>query len=56
MLLRFGYLYTFFYVLFLFFQKAENNRLKKNPVGQNFVTYFFVFAQNMVGWARRPTN
>ena len=50
MLLCFGYLYTFCYVLFLFFfQKAENNRLKKNSVGQNFVTYFFVFAQNMVG-------
>ena len=42
--LSFGYLYKFvmFYFLF-FFQKAENNRLRKNPVGQNFVTLVFCF-------------
>ena len=36
MLLDFGYLYVC-YVLFLFLQKEENNRLKKKSVGQNFV-------------------
>ena len=40
MLLSFDYLYEFvmFYLFsFLFFQKAENNRLKKKPVGKNIV-------------------
>ena len=38
MLLSFGYLYKFvMFYFFFFFQKAENNRLRKNPVGQNFV-------------------
>ena len=41
MLLGFGYLCKF--VMFsYFFQKAENNRLKK-AVGQNFVILFFCF-------------
>ena len=40
MLLGFGCLYVCY---FLFLQKAENNRLKKNPVGQNFVIIFFFF-------------
>ena len=52
MLLRCGYLYKFvmfflfvcLFVLLLFFQKAENNRLKKKPVDQNFVILFFIFA------------
>ena len=39
MLLGFGYLYTFV----AFFQKAENNRLKKKQVGLNFVILFFCF-------------
>ena len=40
--LGFGCFYKFamFYFLLFFFQKAENNRLKK-PVGQNFVILFF---------------
>ena len=41
MLLGFGYLYKFVTFYFLsFFQKTENNRLKKT-LGQNFVTLFF---------------
>ena len=43
MLLRFGYLYKFVMFCFFFFQKAENNRLKKLTVGQNFVILFFCF-------------
>ena len=42
MLLGFGYLYKFVIFYFLFFSKAENNRLKKKPVGQNFVILFLV--------------
>ena len=45
MLLGFGYLYNFvMFYFFLFFQKAENNRFKKIPVGQNFVILFLDFA------------
>ena len=29
---------------FLFFQKTGNNRLKKKPVGQNFVIFFCFLA------------
>ena len=47
-------MFVMFYLFFL--QKAENNRFKKKPVGQNFVILFFVFAQSRVGRARRPTN
>ena len=43
MLLGFGYLYDC-YVLFLFFQKAEIKRFKKNPFGENYEILFFVFA------------
>ena len=39
----FGYLYVC-YVFFL--QKAENDRLKKKPVGQNFEILFFSFCLN----------
>ena len=42
MLLGFGYLYKFVIFYFLFFSKAENNRLNKKPVGQNFVILFLV--------------
>ena len=42
MLLGFGYLYKFVIFYFLFFSKVENNRLKKKPVGQNFVILFLV--------------
>ena len=42
MLLGLGYLYVY-YVLFLFLKKLENNRLKRSPVGQNFVILFFCF-------------
>ena len=44
MLPGFGYLYKFvmFYYIY-FFQKAENNRLKKKSVRQNFVILFFLF-------------
>ena len=31
------------YFISYFFQKAENNRLKKKPVGQNFVILFLFF-------------
>ena len=40
MLLGFGYLYKFIFYYYYFFQKAENSRLKKKPVGQNFVIFF----------------
>ena len=42
MVLGFGYLYVCYVYLF-FLQKAENNRFKKKPVGQNFVISFFCF-------------
>ena len=49
MLLVFGYLYKFVTFYFLsFFQKTENNRLKKT-LGQNFVTLFFLFKIGSVG-------
>ena len=38
------YLYKFvkFYLfIYLFIQKVKNNRLKKKPIGQNFVLLFF---------------
>ena len=50
MLLGFGYLYKFVMLHFFFFQKAESNRLKKKPIGQNFITFY------RVGRTRRPTN
>ena len=56
MLLGFGYLYKFAMFYFLFFQKAENNRLKKKSVGQSFVILFFCSASNRVGQACRPTD
>ena len=43
MLLGFGCLYKFVMFYFFFFQKAENNRLKKKPVGKNFVILIFCF-------------
>ena len=43
MLLGFGYFYKFVMFYFLLFSKTENNRLKKEPVGQNFVIFFFFF-------------
>ena len=55
MLLGFGYLLSLCFISY-FFCKAENNRLKKKSVGQNFVILFFVFVQNRVGRARRLTN
>ena len=33
------------FCFFFFFQKAENNRFKKMPVSQNFVTFFFVLVR-----------
>ena len=30
------------FCFFFFFQKAENNRFKKMPVSQNFVTFFLL--------------
>ena len=39
MFLGFGYLYVCYVVFFL--QKAENNRFKKKPVGQDFVILCF---------------
>ena len=42
MLLGLGYLYVY-YVLFPFLQKVENDRLKRSPVGQNFVILFSCF-------------
>ena len=42
MLLGFGSLFQIvMFCFFFFFQKAENNRLKKMPAGQNFVIDFF---------------
>ena len=49
MLIGFGYLYKFvmfYFSLFFFFQKAEDNRLKKNPAAQKFVKLFFCFCLN----------
>ena len=37
----FIYLSFFFYIFFL--RIAENNKFKKNPVGQNFVITIFLF-------------
>ena len=34
------WLYKFMFCLFFFFQKAENNRLKKMSLDQNFVIFF----------------
>ena len=36
------YMFVMFY--FFFLQKAENNRLKKKPVGLHFVILFFCIA------------
>ena len=41
MLLGFGYLYVCYVLFLFFFQKAENNRLKKKPVGLYCVILFF---------------
>ena len=57
MLLSFVYLYKFIMFYFLvFFQKAENNRLKKASLQKFCKTIFLVFAQNSVGRTRRPAN
>ena len=40
--LGFGYPQSLLYFISFFFQKAENNRLKKT-VGQNFVILFYCF-------------
>ena len=37
-------------LLWVFFQKAENNRFKKNPVGKTFVILLFCFCLKS-GWA-----
>ena len=50
MLLGFGYLYKFIFYYYYFFQKAENSRLKKKPVGQSFVIFFcFCLKQGRLG-------
>ena len=46
MLLGFCYLYKFAVLFLIFLQKAENNRLKKNPVSQNVVILLFGFFLN----------
>ena len=57
MLFSFVYLYKFIMFYFLvFFQKAENNRLKKASLLKFCKTIFLVFAQNSVGRTRRPAN
>ena len=44
MLLGYGYLHQLGMFYFLFFQKAESNRLqKKQPANQNFGILFFCF-------------
>ena len=46
MLHGFGYLYKFISLFFFSSQKAENNRLKKETVGQNFVTIFLLLLKS----------
>ena len=49
MFLGFDYLYKFVVLcLFFFFQKAENNRLKK-PFSQNFILFLFLRKIESVG-------
>ena len=42
MLLGFGYLYKFAMFYFFFFQKTENNRLKKNSLPKFYIIFLFL--------------
>ena len=57
MFLSFGYLYKFVMFYFIFFQKGENNRLKKTswPTFCN-ITFLFLLKIGSIGPADQPVN
>ena len=58
MLLGFDYSFKFMFYFFFLFQKAEINRLKKKPVGQNVAILFFLllFKIGLVGPVDQQIN